>query len=249
VKCDDVRAKLTAYLDGELEGDRGSAVRGHLRGCQACREVAGDEAALRDGLRELPPVDPPASLWAGVQARLAEAEVADAERPAWRRALARPLAWLAPHQLALGAVALAALVGLVVWKSRHGDVVAKAPPPPAAQHAEQPAPPAPPPPAAAQQEEPDVTAELAAAPKRATQSYADSAAELLRLAGDARASWSDDRKQVFDARIAELRAQIDRAAEGRPRQQAYRSLIRYLQSAAIRDEVAANDRAFAGGTR
>src|SRR5438067_6919520 len=77
--CNDMRAKLTAYLDGELEDDRGSAVRGHLRGCQACRDAARDEAALRDGLRALPPVDPPASLWAGVQARLARAEVADAE--------------------------------------------------------------------------------------------------------------------------------------------------------------------------
>jgi anti-sigma factor RsiW len=66
MKCSDARSQLTAYLDGELEGDRGSAVRGHLRGCGACRSAAAEEAALRDELRALPPLDPPASLWAGV---------------------------------------------------------------------------------------------------------------------------------------------------------------------------------------
>ena len=35
MKCESVRVKLTAYLDGELEDERGSAVRGHLRGCDA----------------------------------------------------------------------------------------------------------------------------------------------------------------------------------------------------------------------
>ena len=102
MSCDDVRPRLTGYLDGELEGDRGSVIRGHLRECAACRSVAVHEAALRDELRRLPPIDPPASLWAGVQARLAEAEVADARRPAWRRALARwvPLA----SRYALGAL-------------------------------------------------------------------------------------------------------------------------------------------------
>ena len=87
--CGQFRSQLTSYLEGELEGDRGSAVRGHLRTCEACRAVAGDEAVLRDGLRALQPIDPPASLWAGVQARLAADEVAESKKPAWRRALAR----------------------------------------------------------------------------------------------------------------------------------------------------------------
>ncbi|HET9620087.1 MAG TPA: anti-sigma factor, partial [Kofleriaceae bacterium] len=89
ITCETIQPRLTAYLDGELADDSGSEVRGHLRECAACRQVARDEAALRDGLRTLPPVDPPPSLWAGVQAQLAAAEVADAHRPPWRRALAR----------------------------------------------------------------------------------------------------------------------------------------------------------------
>jgi hypothetical protein len=49
MKCPDVRPQLTAYLDGELDADRGSAVRGHLRGCSACRDVAHHETGIVAG--------------------------------------------------------------------------------------------------------------------------------------------------------------------------------------------------------
>src|SRR4029079_8859436 len=91
--CKTIQPRLTAYLDGELAADHGSLVRGHLRECSACREIARDEASLRDSLRTLAPIDPPASLWAGVQAKLAAAEVADAHTPAWRRLVARFTRW------------------------------------------------------------------------------------------------------------------------------------------------------------
>ena len=42
--CERVRAQLTSYLDGELDGDAGTVVRGHLRTCEACRAIAADEA-------------------------------------------------------------------------------------------------------------------------------------------------------------------------------------------------------------
>ena len=236
MKCADARAQLTAYLDGELEDDAGSAMRGHLRGCEACRAVAGDEAKLRDGLRSLPPLDPPASLWAGVQARLAAAEVADAERPAWRRRITR---WLSATRrtapLGLAGLAVAAAAALLVWHSHHRTEVATAPVP-------VPVPvPVPAPKPALPVDTTDVTADLAAAPAHETDSYAQAATELMQLAQEERARWSDDRKQAFDARVAELRKQIDGAREGRARQHAYRTLIRYLQRAAVRDEVTLAD--------
>ena len=40
--CESVEDKLTAYLDGELEGDRATLVRGHLRTCTSCRELAAE---------------------------------------------------------------------------------------------------------------------------------------------------------------------------------------------------------------
>ena len=252
--CDRVRRDLTAYLDGDLEGADGSLVRGHLRECAACREVASEEAVLRDRLRQLPPMDPPASLWAGVQAQLAAAEVADAKRPAWRRALAR---WApAAPRFAAGTLIAAAAAGALWWRAHRGahdgadDGADKdAPMIPAKQLATSPAPapitpspisPAPVPSGPAS----DVTADLAGETARVTASYGDAAEELLALATEARRQWSNERKEAFDARTADLRGLVERAPEGRPRQRAWRELIRYLQGAVVRDEIA-----LAGGGR
>jgi hypothetical protein len=249
VTCEQIRAQLTAYLDGELEDERGSALRGHLRGCDACRQAAADEATLRDGLRALPALDPPPSLWAGVQARLAAAEVADAKRPAWRATLARwcSVSAIIPRLPLAGAV-IAAVVLLSVWRARHtSDDVASAPAPCAAT----PCAPTEPalrsaPAAAAAMRSPtavrDVSEELAARSASQTRDYAEAADELARLAADASASWPDERRRAFDARVTELRAVVEHATDGAPRQRAYRSLIRFLQTAAVRNEVAVNDR-------
>lgn len=230
--CDKTREQLTAYLDGDLEGDRGTAVRGHLRTCDACRAMASDEAALRDGLRSLPPVDPPASLWANVQARLAQEEVAESERPAWKRALSRWRRGAAMPRFALGMTAVAAAtVTLVVVRShRHHE---EATPVATTVPHIAPAPVAPPALEAA-----DVTAQIAAAPAKQSDDYAQAAKELLAAARTESASWTGDQKQAFDGKVGELQAAIDGAAEGRDRHKAYRAMIRYLQGAAIRDEVA-----------
>lgn len=236
MSCDDVRTRLTAYLDGELEGERGSVVRGHLRECAACRQIATDEAALRDGLRMLPPLDPPASLWAGVQAQLAAAEVADAKKPAWKRALAR---WTpSMPQFAFGSALAAAAVAVVWWRVQRTEeaqlIVDEMPPAPqvikqefGASHE---------PSQLASTE--DVTADLAGEAARVTESYAETANELLTLATEARGTWAEDRRTTFDARIVELRTAVDHAQPGRPQQKAWRAYIRYLQGAVVRDEVA-----------
>lgn len=236
--CDDIRPRLTAYLDGELEGDRGTVVRGHLRTCEACRQVATDEAALRDGLRALPTVDPPPAMWAAIQAQLAAAEVAEANRPAWKRTLAR---WTPQWpRLAIGGMALAAAASLLWMRAQRADEAAR--PPTVAAH---PSPeirpsietPRPVPPVIAPSAD-DVTAELAAEPARVTETYAQTAAELLALADEERARWSAAQRAAFDARLGVLRAAVDAATEGRPRQRAWRAIIRYVQGAVIRDDVA-----------
>lgn len=240
--CDDVRPQLTAYLDGELEDDRGSAVRGHLRGCEACRIAADDEAALRDGLRALPSPDVPATLWARVQAELAQAEIADAEKPRWRRALARwsPSHWVTPR-FALASGAVAVIVCVWAWRYTHhhdldapqanlmdtvaNGVVVTPPPsaPPEADHHD------------------DVAAAVAAIPQDTSDEYAKASAELVALAQTERAKWSADQQKQFDAKLAELQHDITTADEGRARHRAYRMLIRYLERATTRDEVAFAD--------
>lgn len=235
MSCESTQRQLTAYLDGDLDAADGSAVRGHLRECAACRQVASDEGRLRDHLRMLPPVDPPASLWAGVQAQLAAAEVADAKRPAWRRAIAR---WMpAMPTFAIGGALAAAAVALVWWRTHrapdeHPIAQAADPivlPAPAPERV-----PPPPPPAPAG----DITADLAGEQARVTTGYQDAAEELIALANEARGGWTAEQRTAFDAKVGELRGQIERSPEGRPQQRAWRGLIKYLQASVIRDDVA-----------
>jgi anti-sigma factor RsiW len=236
VTCEKIREQLTAYLEGELEGDRGTAVRGHLRTCEACRQCATDEAALRDGLRALPPLEPPPALWAAVQAQLAAAEVRESQRPAWKRALSR-WAPLAPRfGMALGACAAATV--LLVWRAHRHDEAA--PPQQLAQqtHAPSPAPAPAPPPAPVVAPAGDVSADLAAEPARISGDSAQAATALLATARAEIASWPADRKQAFETRVTELTTAAAAAADGRPKKRAYRDLIRYLQAASIGEEVA-----------
>lgn len=253
--CHTIQLRLTAYLDGELTGDLGSVVRGHLRECAACRGVARDEAALRDALRMLPPVDPPASLWAGVQSQLAAAEVADARTPRWRRNLARWTDWLpwppAPSHVAAGGLLAAAAAVMVYWRSGRDLAppdpveIASVPAVAASRDFQSPSP-SPSLSAATTVLPPgDVTADLLAEPARTTESHARVIEELMQLASEASADWSPDQRAAFDGEVAALRAAIASAGPGRPQQRAQRALIRYLQGAAVRDVVALAS----GGTR
>jgi anti-sigma factor RsiW len=254
--CNKIQPRLTAYLDGELADESGSVVRGHLRECAACRQVASDEAALRDGLRLLEPVDPPVSLWAGIQSQLAAAEVADARTPVWRRAAARWTRWArgtrwtpTMRQLATASFAAAAAVAVVTWRGQRADepqggaITVIEPPrtPLGDSRAEAaPAPTTPEAPPAA-----DVTDDLRGESERTTASYDRVVEELMKLAEAARPRWSDGDRSAFDARLAGLKTAIVRADQPRSVQRAQRSLIRYLQSAIVRDDMLLAS----GGTR
>ncbi|HEY4243543.1 MAG TPA: zf-HC2 domain-containing protein [Kofleriaceae bacterium] len=224
--CEHTRADLSAYLDGELGDARISVVRGHLRECAACRAVARDEAALRDGLRALEPVDPPAAMWAGIQAKLAAEEVADAKQPSWRRAVAR---WSAGFRnlarpIALGGIVAAAAVVVAVWHHRSAEdapVIAAVPAPVAAP--------------ADVEKDVDVAVDLTHDDARRSASYGGAITELTALAAEARPSWSDEQRTAFDARVAVLRADLAKAPD---KHKAERALVRYLRNAVVRDDVA-----------
>lgn len=238
MKCDDVRPQLTAYLDGDQDPDRGTVIRGHLRTCDTCRKVAEQESVLRDGLRELPTVDAPSGMWANIQAQLAAAEVAESQRPAWKRALAR---W-APTlpRFAIGGVLAAAAAGFLWWRTYESPEpaptkVVDVP----SQKIEASAPIAVAPTPGCNLDAPanvDVTDDLAGEAARVTACYAQTASELLALANDMQ--WSSEQRASFDAEVAALQNTIDAAEPGRARQRAYRALNRYLQSTLTRDTVA-----------
>ncbi|HWO22332.1 MAG TPA: zf-HC2 domain-containing protein [Kofleriaceae bacterium] len=251
--CDDTRRRLTAYLDGDLDADGGTLVRVHLRGCAACRQVATEEAELRDELRALPVLDPPPALWAGVQARLAAAEEAAARRPWWRRALAR---WTpALPRFAAGGLVAAAAVTALWWRTHRAGEPGIGPgtgpgtgPEPVLEVIVHPTPeikasPGPAPvarPASCEiPEAADATADLALDDARRSGCYAATAAALVAELEAPRAEWTADQRAAFDDQHAALRQAVAAAREGRPRHRAWRAVVRYLQGALARDEVVA----------
>jgi len=52
VSCEEMRAALPVYLDGELEPSAALEVERHLRGCPACAAIADNERALRSAYRD-----------------------------------------------------------------------------------------------------------------------------------------------------------------------------------------------------
>jgi negative regulator of sigma E activity len=240
--CERVRAQLTSYLDGELDGDAGTVVRGHLRTCEGCRATAADEATLRDGLRSLPPLEPPASMWAGVQARLAAEEVAESKRPSWRRALARWGHWLPTPRVAVaGAFVAAAAIGVIYWKTRPPAEDApqlvrtiEVPMPKIAPDV----PKAPPKPnCTTVADADDVTLDLELDAKRAAAAYDCAIQELLTEAARVRSEWSDTQRSAFDDRVRSMRDAIAKAGDGKPRKRASSALVSYLQGAVAREQI------------
>ncbi|HEU5060761.1 MAG TPA: zf-HC2 domain-containing protein [Kofleriaceae bacterium] len=212
-RCRDVDDLVTAYVDGELDERRSSALRGHLRVCGACAERVEDEVRLREAAGSLEPLDPPADLWSAIDARLAEAEIADARRPRvwlwWQRALDG----VRRYRIAVGVASAAAAAALAVWivrgggaggETRHAAPAVVAELAPAVKSAANPASdPADGCGAVATHDE-QVLCQMHEADRR----YLDAIAELTHLVAAERSSWPAADAARFDAALAEL----DRAA-------------------------------------
>src|ERR1041384_5361504 len=50
-KCDDIRGRLTLYLDNELQGDEYATVEAHLSECEACAAIFARELQFLDAVR------------------------------------------------------------------------------------------------------------------------------------------------------------------------------------------------------
>lgn len=207
MNCRDVEARITAYLDGELDATTSSALRGHLRGCDACRVLAEDHAKIAGALAQLPPAEPPAAMWDGVMVKVAEAEAADAKRS--RLAIFGARVWerLRPQlvpALALGAAAAVAAVWLATRDddspdpqqvSQDGVVIPPTPEGPIA-----------PPPAPAPVEDIEIVIDREI--QRIDSLYATNVEELIGIAGEERATWPAPRQRAYDAELARLRSAV-----------------------------------------
>ncbi len=68
--CDDTQALMPDLLDDTLVGPRRAQYDAHVTGCDACRALARDLAAIRDDAAALPVLAPTRDLWAGIEARI-----------------------------------------------------------------------------------------------------------------------------------------------------------------------------------
>lgn len=211
MRCRDVQDLASSYIDGELDGARTSALRGHVRQCPACLAMVRELVEIREAAATLDTLEPPPSLWSAVQSSLAEAEIADARRSRlW-------LHWQALRpRLLPAAVALAATAALTTWLWRRPPAPASAPapaPPMVAQLAAGAAAPGPdtdtaPVPALAPRAVPAPAETFAAGRARelaeADQRYVQTLTELRGLVADERARWPAEVTARLDARLAAL---------------------------------------------
>ena len=71
--CKTYAVDLSAYFDGELEGDAAERVRTHLGGCEDCREALARLGTLRTALHTLSrPSRPGRSILGDLKAKLAQ---------------------------------------------------------------------------------------------------------------------------------------------------------------------------------
>lgn len=235
MNCRDLQAQVVAYLDGELDDERASACRGHLRTCVDCRGLADEHAALREALTTLPTPEPPAALWRDINARLGAAEVADSERGRVAQAWARLRAWSRPVLWPTAMVASAGAIALVVVQLRAGATTAPLAltPPSAPEHVAI-APPAPV--ALPLRDAVDEQAEIA---RDGEARFRTAAAELLTLARGEAATWPTSRARRFTREVERREKAVLTAAVGLDRDRAWHDLIAYLERAALGEPVAA----------
>jgi anti-sigma factor RsiW len=93
-ECHEIQARLSAFVDGDLDAPDAADVRAHLERCAACTGVAQDLTRVRDTARALGSMRPPDHVWLEVagQIRLASPPATPADTP--RRSRPALVQWI-----------------------------------------------------------------------------------------------------------------------------------------------------------
>ena len=109
LKCEDIRGRLTLYLDNELQGEERGMVEAHLSDCESCAAIFTRELNFLNAVRESAPLHvAPPELRAKVQKIVSGVGAVPENRP--RRA--SRVSWL----VAAAAVLLLLLLPLLIWR-------------------------------------------------------------------------------------------------------------------------------------
>lgn len=113
-----VTDRLSAYIDGELDGRAQSAVEAHVAGCGECAAVLAELRRVVLSAAELPPVPPERDLWPGIRTRLSPRGLSAARpgpaSPVLSMASRRRVILSVPELLAAG-IAVALLSAGIMW--------------------------------------------------------------------------------------------------------------------------------------
>ncbi len=106
-RCEDIRDRIGAWMDGELSRSGAEEVRVHLESCPACCEERRQLEKLQASLRAVLVAGPPnvsfERFWSGVEQRINRKRVWHEDFFGWARDLSTPpqLAWLVPAVIIL----------------------------------------------------------------------------------------------------------------------------------------------------
>ena len=247
MRCTTVKNHSSAYLDGDLDAAQSSAIRGHLRTCEACQQCYEEEAILVAAASELQPLDPPDHLWQGIVSQIADAEIADSEvagkRPV-RQAIRRiiPANW---RLHAIGAASLAVAMALLYVNSDSGSQGQQASNVEPALSADEQEGQGASEQAATREPAPAVerelhSAQLALSIEEADRDYLQTIADLRTILEEERSAWTVQEAKVLDDKLANFKevgigtrlAMSDTSVQSRDKLYAHYQLeISFLESA------------------
>jgi anti-sigma factor RsiW len=194
-------ARLSEYLDGELEDGERVSLESHLQSCGECSAIVGDLRRIVRRARTLKQQGPERDLWPGIASRIGAtaAEPDEVVDLATRRRSPRRWSFSLP-QLAAAGIALMTFSGGAVWLLRPG-----APQPLSAP--------------VAGVSPPNPTVVTAAVRPSATQSYAAAVADLERVLAQGRGQLDSSTVRVIEQNLQAIDraiAQAQRALDADP---------------------------------
>lgn len=108
------RAKLGEFLDQTLDETQRAQVAAHLENCAACAQIARETANIRAALREIAPVEAPATLRQNVRNSLQNERQRERNAPPARPVQRPRFAWRLPQLAWSGTLAVAAVALIVL---------------------------------------------------------------------------------------------------------------------------------------
>lgn len=115
MKCEDIRGRLTLYLDGELQSYERATVEAHLSECESCAAIFARELSFLNAVRESGPLHVASpEMRAKVQEILTQGSAERAQLPASSRTVRSQsrVSWL----VAIATGLLVLLLPVVVWR-------------------------------------------------------------------------------------------------------------------------------------